>query len=236
MPTEQFALRPGEPGDLPELAAQYVRVREAARPGMPPLPVPEERVRQHFESWDLDRREVWVAHAGERLLGHAVLVDSWLEGLYVEAPAQGSGIGSALMDVVKLRRPDGFCLWVFVTNTAAREFYRAHGLIDLEETDGSANPEGCADVRMAWPGAEPLAFLRGLIDEVDEQFGDLLARRTALTRAVQPHKAEPGRDREREHQISHALARRVPALGPTRVERIMDVIISESLDALHDRA
>ena len=29
---------------------------------------------------------------------------------------------------------------------------------------------------MAWPGADPLAFYRGLIDEVDDQLGDLLAR------------------------------------------------------------
>ena len=48
---------------------------------------------------------------------------------------------------------------------------------------------------MAWPGADPLAFLRGLIDEVDDQLGDLLARRVALTREVQALKAGQGQRR-----------------------------------------
>ena len=53
---------------------------------------------------------------------------------------------------------------------------------------------------MAWPGTDPLAFYRGLIDEVDGQLGDLLARRAALTRAAQAHKDDGDRgDRGRHH-------------------------------------
>ena len=50
---------------------------------------------------------------------------------------------------------------------ARARFYRRHGLVDLERTDGSANEERAPDIRMAWPGADPLAFYRGLIDDVD---------------------------------------------------------------------
>ncbi len=232
MPTEEFTLRPGGRDDLPAMAEQFVRVRAAAVPQMPPSQHSVEGVLGHFHAWDLSLREVWVAESGDRLLGQLVLDGDWLEGLYVEPDAQGGGIGSALLDVAKLRRSAGFCLWVFVSNAKARAFYRAHGLLDLEETDGSANPENEPDLRMAWTGADPMVFLRRCIDEVDDQLGDLLARRVALTRAVQPHKTSAGRDARREREIAEAVARRAPALGGERVQRIMDLIISESLASL----
>jgi chorismate mutase len=103
--------------------------------------------------------------------------------------------------------------------------------VELERADGSGNEEKAPDVRMAWPGGAPLAFYRGLIDEVDGQLGDLLARRAALTRAVQAHKPDPARDPAREQEIAAALARRAPALGPDRLARIVHAIITESLDA-----
>ena len=94
-------------------------------------------------------------------------------------------------------RPDGFCLWVFESNTPARAFYPGRGCVELERTDGSANEEKAPDIRVAWPGPRPAAgFLRGLIDETDLVLGDVLARRTALTRAVQSVKPS-GRARRR---------------------------------------
>ena len=55
---------------------------------------------------------------------------------------------------------------------------------------------------MAWPGTEPLAFYRGLIDDVDVELGDLLNRRAALTRAVQQVKGSTERDLDREREIA----------------------------------
>ena len=133
--------------------------------------------------------------------------------------------------MVKARRPDGFCLWVFESNEPARAFYRARGLVDLERTDGAANEEKAPDIRMAWPGADPLAFYRSLIDSVDHELGELLNRRAAITAAVQPHKATPERDLDREREIARALALRAPALGEERLYRIVHQIITESLDA-----
>ena len=84
---------------------------------------------------------------------------------------------------------------------------------------------------MAWPGADPLAFYRSLIDSVDHDLGELLNRRAAITAAVQPHKATPERDLDREREIARALALRAPALGEERLYRIVHQIITESLDA-----
>ena len=126
---------------------------------------------------------------------------------------------------------------MFESNVAARAFYARHGLVELERTDGSANEERRPDVRMAWPGTDPLAFYRAMIDEVDLVLGDALARRVALTRVVQDHKrevsavADPARDATREREIVARVAELAPELGEERVGRIMHAVISESIDA-----
>ena len=37
---------------------------------------------------------------------------------------------------------------------------------------------------MAWPGGDPVAFLRRMLDEVDDQLADLRHRREAIARAL----------------------------------------------------
>jgi len=181
--------------------------------------------------WDRDAFSVWVALAGEELVGYARFDDVWLDDLYVDPAAQGTGVGSALLDLVKAQRPRGFCLWVFESNRPARDFYLGRGLVELERTDGAGNEEKEPDVRMAWPGSDPLAFYRALIDAADVELGDLLNRRAALTAAVQAHKDSVARDPDRGREIARALARRAPALGEERLLRIVHAIITESLDA-----
>jgi len=183
MPTE-LTLRPATPSDLPAIAELYLAAREAAVPMMPPGIHPPEDVRRWVTSWDLARREVWLAETGEGLLGFADVQDDWLDSLYVAPQHTGEGIGAALLDLVKSMRPNGFCLWVFQSNTGARRFYRDRGLVELEHTDGSANEEKSPDLRMAWPGAAPLDFFRSLIEGVDDETAVLLARRAALTAAL----------------------------------------------------
>lgn len=236
MPTE-VTLRPGGSSDLPAVAELHLAARRAAEPHMPPGVHPDDDVRRWVGSWDLTTRELWLAEAGGVPVGYAVLTPTWLDGLYVAPSAQRSGVGSALLELAKAQRPDGFGLWVFESNVPARAFYARHGLVELERTDGSANEEHAPDVRMAWPGPDPLAFYRAMIDEVDLLLGDALARRVALTRVVQEHKREvsavvdPARDAARERDIVARVAELVPELGEDRVARIMHAVISESLDA-----
>lgn len=234
MPTDDLTLRPATQGDLDQVAALHIRAREQAVPVMPPLTFTAEEVRRYVGRWDLATHALWLAEGQGRLLGYAMVHEAWLHSLYVDPPAQGNGIGAALLDLAKSLRPAGFCLYVFESNTPARGFYARHGLTELETTDGSANPENAPDVRMVWPGEHPLAFLRDLIDDVDDQLGDLLARRAALTRAVQQHKQDLSRDPEREREIVRRLAERVPELGEERLARIVHAIISESLEAVDE--
>jgi chorismate mutase/GNAT superfamily N-acetyltransferase len=235
-----LVLRPATTADAAEVTELYLATRRAAEPAMPAQLHTAESVLAHTTA-EIVEKEVWVAESDE-ILGFATLDKAFLDSLYVGPDHQGFGIGTALLDLAKARRPDGFALWVFATNTRARGFYRRHGLVELEHTDGSANEERAPDVRMAWPGSDPVAFLRGQIDEVDDELALVLARRYALTEAVQGYKEQPGhggRDSTREQEIARKLAQRMaahaPGLGADAIGRIMDVIITESLAAYEDR-
>ena len=62
----------------------------------------------------------------------------------------------------------------------------------------------------------------------------LLARRFALTAAVQGFKqnpGKPGRDPEREAEIAARMAAHAPGVGVAALARIMHTVIGESLDA-----
>jgi chorismate mutase/GNAT superfamily N-acetyltransferase len=242
MPTDpdrdevDLVLRPALPDDLPEVAELYIATRRDAVPHMPPLVEDDDAVRAWFDR-NLDTKEIWLAEDGD-VLGFAILDVDWLRSLYVGPRRQGSGIGSTLLDLVKAQRPGGFGLRVFASNARARSFYHRHGLVELEHTDGSANPERSPDVRMVWPGEDPLAYLRGQIDEVDDELALLLARRLALTAAVQGVKrtpGRPGRAPDREAEIAARMAAHAPGLGREAIARIMHTVIGESLEA-YERA
>jgi chorismate mutase len=221
-------IRRAEDADAEALATVHLTSRRAAP--MPRSAHTDAEVRTWLAG-RLRHDEVWVAEAEGAAAAYLRLSDAWLDDLYVVPERTREGIGSALLELAKRQRPDGFCLWVFEQNRPAREFYRRHGLIELEHTDGSANDERAPDIRMAWPGTDPVAFLRRLIDDVDHQLGDLLARRAALTAAVQPHKPVGERDPERERAIAARMAAQAPGLGEERLTRIVHAIITESLDA-----
>jgi GNAT superfamily N-acetyltransferase len=226
-----LVLRPAIPDDLPAIAELHLAARHGAGEAFPPPVHPDEEARAWVAGWDLTAYDVWLAERAGVPAGYARWAATWLDDLYVHPDHQGHGVGTALFDLVASTRPGGFCLWVFESNVPARTFYRSRGCLELERTDGSANEERAPDIRVAWPGAEPLAFLRGLIDETDLVLGDVLARRTALTRAVQAVKPSTERDAVREAEIVERVAAVVPELGVERVARIVDVIIEESLDA-----
>ena len=122
-----------------------------ARAGMTYLPdvYTDDETRAFFRSV-VASAEVWVVEADGAVAGFAALRGDELEHLYVHPRAQGRGLGSALLDVAKERRPDGFELWVFQPNEGARRFYERHGCELRHLTDGSRNEERVPDARYAW--------------------------------------------------------------------------------------
>lgn len=234
---EEFELRPGFREDLPDLQEVF----EAASAGTdlpPPSRTPDE-VRAWFRALlDQPDRELWVAAHDQVLLGFVVVEGDWVNLIFVHPGRPAGGVGAALLDLVKSLRPHGFGLRVYQTNNRARAFYLRHGLVELERTDGSGYLDAEPDVQMAWLGDDPMAYLRRRIDAVDDELAVLLARRTALTGAVQDHKTttgehagQRGRDAEREAEIVARMANRVPGLGPEQIARVMHTVIEESIAA-----
>ncbi len=234
MPTDAI-LRPVAVQDLPALADVHLAARRGAGAAFPPSVHSDAEVRAWVAGWDLSTYDVWVAESPDGVVGYARCTATWLDDLYVHPAAQGRGIGRALLDLVKAERPDGFGLWVFETNRLARDFYGRHGFVELEHTDGSANEEQAPDIKLVWPGRDPLAYFRSMIDDVDLVLGDVLARRSALTRAVQAVKPSTERDALREAEVVRRVAAIAPELGEERVARIVDAVITAALDAARQR-
>jgi GNAT superfamily N-acetyltransferase len=98
----------------------------------------------------VSRDEVWVAEESGRIVGMAALEEDLLSHLYVHPDAQGRGVGSALLEKVKERRPTGFTFWVFQQNRRARRFYERRGCRLVRLTDGSGNEENTPDALYEW--------------------------------------------------------------------------------------
>jgi ribosomal protein S18 acetylase RimI-like enzyme len=141
------AVRRAEPADAPAVAETFT----AAFAGLTYLPklhtADEDRA---FFGRVVAEHEVWVAEQDGRIVGFAALSDDVLEHIYVRPDLQGRGIGGALLDVAKQRRPNGFGLWVFQQNAGARRFYERHGLQLVRETDGAGNEERTPDAFYKW--------------------------------------------------------------------------------------
>ena len=92
-----------------------------------------------------------VAEADGAPVGFVAMAHgNFVEHLYIHPDHQRRGIGSALLERAKERMPDGFRLWTFQQNTAARSFYERHGLHAIELTDGGGNEERTPDVLYEW--------------------------------------------------------------------------------------
>jgi GNAT superfamily N-acetyltransferase/chorismate mutase len=166
-----------------------------------------------------------------------------LDELYVVPDRRGEGIGTAMVEVFLAEcRARGVQLVeinVDESDVDAQRFYRRHGFVEVRRTDGSDNEEREPDVEMAWPDPGSMEGMRRRVDAVDDRLAGLLAERARLTARIQRVKAVPGhagRDRVREAEIVERMARRAPELGAERLARIMDAVITESLDAAEQAA
>ena len=140
-------LRRATAEDGPEIAILFRR-SFGTLTFLPTLHTPEED-RAHFGRI-VAEQEVWVWEESGRILGFASLTEDELTNLYVDPDAHGRGVGGALLDRAKERRPDGFRFWVFQQNERARRFYERHGAVVIELTDGSGNEEREPDALYEW--------------------------------------------------------------------------------------
>lgn len=147
MRATDLVLRRATAADADALAEVHLAAR-AASP-MPPGIHPPHEVRAWLAK-RLEEDETWVAEADGAVVGYARFTATWLDDLYVDPRAQRTGVGAALLGLVKAMRPDGFSLWVFEVNEPARAFYARHGLVEREHTDGADNEEREPDLRMEW--------------------------------------------------------------------------------------
>ncbi|MBU1803185.1 GNAT family N-acetyltransferase [Nocardioides sp.] len=154
MPSEtptDLTLRPATPDDAASVTAVHLASRAAAvRSATMPASVHHDDETLAWLTERLGIDEVWVAEAAGAIVAYVRLTREWLDDLYVVPGHAGRGIGSALLALAQARRPAGFGLWVFEVNAPARAFYAAHGLVEVERTDGSDNEERAPDVRVVW--------------------------------------------------------------------------------------
>jgi ribosomal protein S18 acetylase RimI-like enzyme len=102
--------------------------------------------------------DTYVAVREGRVVGFAALRDEWLDHLYVHPSRFNTSTGTKLFVQAQTARPDGFQLWVFQQNTAARRFYERHGCALARLTDGRANEEKLPDALYVWPADRKLSL------------------------------------------------------------------------------
>jgi GNAT superfamily N-acetyltransferase len=138
------------PGDVDGIAELYERSYRTLS-FLPTLHTLEE-----YRAWFtrvIAEREVWLWEEDGAALGFIVLGNATVDYLYVEPRMSGRGVGSALRDRAKARRPDGFSLWTFQQNGGARRFYERRGLRVILLTDGEGNEEKTPAALYSWrPG------------------------------------------------------------------------------------
>lgn len=152
-----LAIRAATADDAPAIAELLLRARKAAVPAIPPLVHDDDDVRRWVREVLVPTCEVWLAvepDADAAIVGVLALEDGWVDQLYLEPTHTGRGIGTALLDHAKARRPDGLELWAFESNTGARRFYERHGFEAIGATAGD-NEEGAPDVHYRWPTVRP---------------------------------------------------------------------------------
>lgn len=88
------------------------------------------------------RWTVTVAELDGKVVGFLALAlaEDRLDQLFVQAEAQGRGVGAALFDVAAARLPASFWLSTQMGNHRARAFYEARGMV-LDRTEGTAGEE-----------------------------------------------------------------------------------------------
>ncbi len=95
--------------------------------------------------------EVYVYEKDGKILGFAGLDGEYIEGIFVAEKDRSHGIGKALLDFLKAKKPK-LHLNVYQKNTRAIQFYEREGF--RIQSDGLDEATGEKDYMMAWQQGE----------------------------------------------------------------------------------
>jgi GNAT superfamily N-acetyltransferase len=144
-----LTLRTAAAADAARVGEIYLASRKTAMPWLA-SPHTDEQTRWWHTFVLVPRQTVVVAERAGEVVGFADPTDGWLHALYITPSAQGTGVGSALLEYSMALQPGGFNLWVFARNTRALHFYARYGCVEVRRTDGADNEEHEPDVLLAW--------------------------------------------------------------------------------------
>lgn len=154
-------LQPGQPvirrargAEATDVAHVYLRSREFALPTVAVVH-DDEDVRRWVGDDVIGRLDTWVADLDGTVVGMMALDRGrddagWIEQLYLDPAWIGRGLGARFADLAKQRYPGGLELWTFQANEPALRFYRSHGFVEMERTDGAGNENHAPDARLLW--------------------------------------------------------------------------------------
>jgi GNAT superfamily N-acetyltransferase len=111
---------------------------------------PDDQVARWIADVLLPTHDVWVADADGTVVGVLALSQGRVDQLYLAPDWRGRGLGDRFVALAKQRQPRGLQLWTFQVNEPAQRFYRRHGFVEVERTDGAGNEEREPEVRFAW--------------------------------------------------------------------------------------
>ncbi len=140
-------MRPYRDGDLDAVVDILMRAIRTAYTFMD-WPHADDTVAGYVTSalprWD----EMRMAMLNDRTAGFACLEGDCVDQLFVAPEFQRNGVGSRLLADIKRLRPEGFMLYTFQANLAARAFYESHGLVATDF--GVSEAENEPDVTYRW--------------------------------------------------------------------------------------
>jgi len=147
---QRIDVRPYRASDLEQTVAMW---RASKRAAFPYVAVQQIYTLQddtdYFRDVIAPECEVWLAVAGEQILGLLALRDDLIDQLFVAVDGQRQGVGSALLAKARERSPDQLRAYTFQKNGPARAFYEKHGF-QIIRSGISPPPENEPDLEYMW--------------------------------------------------------------------------------------
>lgn len=144
-PRSDLRVRRGSPSDAEAITNVFLAARLSAMPWLPIIHSPEE-VTNWLANYVMPFSRIFVAELDGAVIGFATLRDNMLEHLYVRPEYQRHGIGSALLETMKMELDNCVRLYTHARNTLARRFYEKHGFRASPAIGNSRNEERELDI------------------------------------------------------------------------------------------